>query len=89
MKIIWTEYLKYRSQQRGYDLSKIENIIHYSAEKYFDTTTNRMIAIGKHNKKLVMVPYEKKQENVIPITIHAITKQQINFRLNTGRFVIE
>jgi len=89
MKIIWTDYLKYRSHKRGFNLSTIENILLYSSERYFDTTTQRMIVVGKHDKSLVMIPYEKKQEGIVPITIHATTKQQINFRLSTRRFIIE
>ena len=89
MKVIWTDYLKYRSQKRGFNLSTIENILLYSSERYFDTTTHRMVVIGKHGKSFVMIPYEKKKESIVPITIHATTKQQINFRINTRRLIIE
>jgi len=89
MKVIWTDYLKYRSHKRGFNLSTLENILLYSSERYFDTMTQRMVVIGKHGKSLVMIPYEKKKESIVPITIHATTKQQINFRINTRRFIIE
>lgn len=86
---IVTEYLKYRVDLRGFDLNLVEKIVRYSEERYLDTETNRLIAIGEHNKKLVMIPYEETQDTITPITIHATSRQQIKFRLNTGRFTYE
>jgi hypothetical protein len=87
--ISWSDYLKYRAGLRGFELAKIEHILRYSGERYFDTVTRRMIAVGRHDDLLVIVPYEKHENTLIPVTIHAITRQQINFRLKTGRFVSE
>ena len=87
--IIWSEYIKYRANLRGFELPKIENILRYSEERYFDTITRRMIAVGRHDDLLVMIPYKKSKDSIIPVTIHATTRQQMNFRLKTGRFVYE
>ena len=87
--IIWTEYLQYRAELRGFDLTKLESIIRHSSERYFDTETRRAIVVGRHHKQLVMIPYEVDGETIIPVTIHAITRQQIRFRLRTGRFTNE
>jgi hypothetical protein len=87
--IIWSDYLKYRTKLRGFEASKIEHILRYSEERYFDTITKRLIVVGKHDDRLVIIPYEKHGNEVIPVTIHATTRQQINFRLKTGRFVYE
>jgi len=84
--VIWTDYLKYRARLRGFDLAIIEQIVQFSEERYLDTATQRMIVIGRHRSLLVLVPYEEEGEAVIPLTIHATTRQQINFRLQTGRF---
>jgi hypothetical protein len=54
--------------------------------RYFDTATRRLIAVGRHDERLVLVPYEKKDNEIIPITVHTTTRQQINFRLKAGRF---
>jgi hypothetical protein len=89
MEINWTDYMKYRIKLRGFDLVKIEHILKYSDERYFDTSTNRLVVIGKHGKYLVMVPYEIDEKTLTPITIHIITRQQINFRIKTGRFKYE
>ncbi len=87
--IVWSEYLKYRAELRGFELSKIEKILRYGEEKYFDTATRRLIAIGKHDDRLVIIPYEEHGNELIPVTIHVTTRQQIKFRLKTGRFIYE
>lgn len=87
--IIWTDYMKYRADLRGFELEKIEEILRYSTERYFDTVTRRAIAVGRHDNRLVMIPYEKRENEIIPTTIHATTRQQINFRLKAGRFLHE
>ncbi|MDY6968037.1 MAG: hypothetical protein SVR08_05215 [Spirochaetota bacterium] len=84
--IVWNDYLIYRADLRGYDLSKIEEIIKFSPERYFDVSTHRMIAVGKHDNRLMMIPYELSKKSIIPGTIHATARQQINFRLKSGRF---
>ena len=70
-------------------MARLEGIIRHSSEHYFDTVTGRTIVVGRHNKQLVMIPYEVDGDTVIPVTIHAITRQQIRFRLQTGRFTNE
>ena len=87
--LVWSEYIKYRAGFRRFELAKIEDIIRYSRERYFDTVTRRMIVVGKHDDRLVMIPYQRKGNEIIPVTIHATTRQQINFRLKTGRFIYE
>ena len=86
---VWNDYIKYRARLRGYDLDKIEAIIRHSEERYFDISTHRRIAIGRHDARLVMIPYEISGNSVIPVTIHPTTRQQIKFRLRTGRFRYE
>lgn len=87
--VVWTEYLQYRAELRGFDLKRLERIIRHSSERYFDTETERMIVVGRHNKLLVMIPYEIDGDTVVPITIHSITRQQIRFHLQSGRLINE
>jgi hypothetical protein len=89
IEIIWTDYMKYRARLRGFDLAKIEHIVRYSGERYFDTVTERLIAVGRIGDLLVIIPYDTDQGSIAPVTIHATTRQQINFRLKTGRFINE
>jgi hypothetical protein len=51
--IVWTEYMKYRLKLRSYDLARVEHILRYSSERYVDTVTGRLVAIGRHVKLLV------------------------------------
>jgi hypothetical protein len=85
-KIHWTDYLKYRLDARGYKKEEIERIIRFSTERYFDTETRRFVIIGKHGAKEVIIPYDLEGKNIIPVTIHAISRQQIRFRKLSGRF---
>lgn len=84
--ILWTEYLRYRARIRGFDLQEIEGILRYSPERFLDTVTGRRVAIGRSQHRLMVVPYEEEDDTLIPVTVHVITRQQINFRLRTGRF---
>ena len=87
--IVWTEYLKYRTKLRGFNIQKLENILRYSSEKYFDTATDRSIVVGKHEKVLVMIPYEESKIDITPVTVHATSRQQINYRIKSGRLINE
>ena len=89
MDIAWTEYLKYRAALRAFDLEKVEQIVRSSKERYTDTATNRQVVVGRCGKTLVLIPYEVSEGVLTPVTIHATTRQQIEFRLKTGRFVHE
>ena len=84
--IVWTDYLKYRAGLRGFDLVIVEKVLRFSEERYFDTVTGRQVVIGRHGGLLIMIPYEQIGDDIIPITIHATTRQQVNFRLKSGRF---
>ena len=84
--IVWSDYIKYRAKLRGFSLEKIEAILRYSSEQYLDNGTHRMVVVGKHDNRLVIIPYDKGGDTIVPITIHAITRQQIRFRLKSGRF---
>lgn len=85
-RVVWTEYLEYRAQLRGFDLETVEEIVRFSEERYFDTATQRMVAIGRHGGWLAIVAYEEEGDAIIPVTVHSTTRQQINLRLRTGRF---
>jgi hypothetical protein len=89
MKIVWSDYLRYKANLRGFDLAKIEDIVKYSSERYSDTATGRRIAISRHNRNLIAIPYEADDESITPITVHVTTRQQINFRIRTGRYIHE
>lgn len=84
--IQWTEYMMYRVRLRGFDVAKVEQIMRYSGERCLDTATNRLAVVGRHDERLVMVLYEQVGDTLTPVTIHATSRQQINFRVKSGRF---
>ena len=86
-QMIWTEYPRHRAQVRGFDLAVIEQIVRFSSERYFDTDTRRMVAIGRHGRWLVLVPYDQDEQTITPVTIHATTRQQLTLRLRRGRLL--
>jgi len=87
--IVWTDYMRYRAKLRGFDLEKLEQIVTHATERYYDTETARAVVIGRYDKKLVIIPYETDEDMITPVTVHTTTRQQINFRLKTGRFIHE
>jgi hypothetical protein len=84
-KIVWTQYMKYRMSLRGYDPEIVENLLRYSSERYIDTVTGRAVVVGRHENLLVMIPYERNDEELTPVTIHSTNRQQINSRLRSMR----
>ena len=62
MVVIWTEYLKHRARVRGFELPTIEQIVRFSDERYYDTVTQRMVAVGRHGHRLVIVPYDREDD---------------------------
>lgn len=89
LEIVWTDYMRYRAELRGFELVGIEAIVKYSNEWYVDTETERLVVVGRINDILVMIPCDISPETITPVTVHATTRQQINFRLKTGRFTNE
>ena len=87
--IIWTDYLRYRAAFREFDLVKLEAIIRQSSERYLDTETGRIVVVGRHEGQLVAIPCEHNENSITPVTVHTTTRQQIRFRLTTGRFTYE
>ena len=85
----WTDYMRYRARLRGFDLARIEHIVRHSEERYADTSTGRLVAVGRHGKYLVMIPYERRGNVLVPITVHVTTREQIDLRVKSGRLTNE
>ena len=64
LPIILSGYIKYRAILRGFDFTQIKKIIRYSEERYFDTITQRKIVVGRDNDRLVMISYEKRENEI-------------------------
>lgn len=87
--IIWTDYMRYRAELRGFGLEDIEKILMFSTERYLDRATGRRIVIGRHGDSLVLVPFDLSGEDFVPVTVHRTSRQQINARLKSGRYTHE
>lgn len=85
--VVISDYVSYRAHTRGFTIEDIESIVRYSEERYFDVETRRLVAVGHSGNRIVMIPYEENEKELIPVTIHAVTRQQIRFRVHTGRFM--
>ena len=89
MDVAWTAYFKYRATLRRFDLNTVEQVLKSSRERYMDTATDRHVVVGRCGRTLVLIPYEVSAGVLTPVTIHATTRQQIEFRVKAGRFVHE
>ena len=89
MHVEWTAYLQHRASVRGLSIALLEEILRHSEERYRDNETGRLIAIGRHSGQLVMIPYEFESGVVTPVTVHSTSRQQIRFRLQSGRLTLE
>lgn len=84
-RILWTDYFLYRASERNLDLSQIEKILRYSSERYIDTDTGSHMAIGSMGTHVILVAYDVTEDCYEAITAHATNRQQISFRLKSGR----
>ncbi len=82
--------MKHRIIERELELDKLEEILRHSVERYYDTVTNRLVVVGKYDRKrLVLIPIEIEKSVITPITVHTTTRQQIKFRLKIRRLIHE
>jgi hypothetical protein len=87
--IVWSDYMRHRLRLRGSDLATVEQIVRYSTERYVDTGTGRLVAVGRHGERLILVPYERTEDTLTPVTVHVRSRQQVNIRVRSGRFTNE
>lgn len=90
IRIQWTGYMKHRVTERELELDKLEEILRHSVERYYDTVTNRLVVVGRYDRKrVVLIPIEIEKSVITPITVHTTTRQQIKFRLKIRRLIHE
>jgi uncharacterized DUF497 family protein len=81
--------MRYRLRLRGFDLETVEHIVRHSPERYVDAVTGRLVAVGRHAERLIVVPYEVRGDILTPVTVHVTSRQQVNFRVRSGRYANE
>lgn len=86
-EVFGTDSFKYRAKLRGFNLKNVEEILRYSTGRYYDTVTEGLVVVGKDASVMVVIPYENHEESAItPITRHATNRQQIRYRVKSGRY---
>lgn len=92
MRIILRPHLKIRLQQRQIPQNYPKIIVDDPDAKYFDTLTDHKIAVKKleYNEKLrpMVVSYDIIKDEIQIITIHPVSEQEIQNKLNRGRWII-
>ena len=84
--VVFTDYLRFRAGLRGFDLDAVGEIVLHSTERYEDTVSGRQVAVGPYGNGLALIPYEVDADAIIPVTVHMTSRQQIRYRLRSGRF---
>lgn len=87
--IVWTDYMRYRAELRGFEFDELERILRFSPERYIDQASGRPVVVGSHGDSLVLIPYDLSEERMIPVTAHRTSRQQVNARCKSGRYTHE
>jgi hypothetical protein len=89
-KIVYSPHLIFRLKLREIPYFLPRKIYQTSKEHYFDTETQKKIAVGKtrYKNKLreMAVIYEEMNDQIILITIHPLKKYQKLNRIKLGRW---
>lgn len=90
MKIIYSPHLEFRLKYRQIPHQLPRQIFETSKERYFDTATDKNIAIAKTRYKgkmrEIVVAYERRFNQVFLITIHPLQSKQKFNRIKSGRW---
>lgn len=93
MKVLFTKHLKFRLKQRRIPTKIAREIIKTAQEYYWDALRKHHIMVAevqyKNKLRKVLLSYDKIAGGVELITLHPIASQQIQNRLNSGRWGYE
>lgn len=67
-------------------LETIAAVGRFASERYFGTNHSRLVGVGRFGRLLLLVPYEEDDQSITPVTVHTITRQQMTWQLQEGRF---
>jgi len=92
MKTIhYTEYMLDRMAFRNVPQQVVEGILLTAIERYFDNETGRFIAVQRVSYqgryKRFAVVYEEMGDEITAVTVHTVTKRQIQARMKRQRWV--
>ncbi len=93
-EIRFTEYFRERLRLRNVPETIVRKILTESTERYFDVETLRFVAVarasfGRKGARLLMVAYEQEGDILTAVTIHDVTRQQVQARVESARWIEE
>jgi hypothetical protein len=93
VQVIYSDHLRFKIRVRQIPEDLPERIYRESRQRYYNHHSVRHIAVMEthyqRRRILMMIAYDQLLDHVEIITIHPITKQQIQDRLTTGRWTYE
>lgn len=93
MEIRYSDHLRFKLRVRDIPGQVPERIYRESRQRYDNHHTLRHIAVMQvhyhRHRTLMMIAYDRRADHVEIVTIHPITKDQIQERLRTGRWTYE
>ncbi|MBM3127591.1 MAG: hypothetical protein FJ009_03040 [Chloroflexi bacterium] len=93
MEIRYSQHLQFKLWTRRIPNDLPERIHRESRQRYFNQHSVRHIAVMEtlfqHRRTLMMIAYDQFPDHVEIITIHPITKTQVQDRVQSGRWSYE
>jgi hypothetical protein len=90
MRVTYSKHLRFKMQQRAIPDSPPERIYRESTQRFYNHHSLRQIAVlevlYRQHRALMMIAYDQMPEEAEIITIHPITRDQIQDRLRNGRW---
>lgn len=87
----YTEYMRDRMEFRHIPQQVVERILFTAIERYFDIETSRFVAVQRvryqGSYKRLAVAYEEKGEEITAVTVHTVTKRQVQARIQRQRWI--
>jgi len=90
-KIRFIDYFLDRLRFREIPEAVVERVLREATQRYTDAETGRYIAVkevkyGRRRRRL-MVAYEEQGNEIIPVTVHPVTKRQVQSRIKRQRWI--
>ncbi len=92
MKTIrYTEYMRDRMEFRHVSQEVVESVLLTAIEHYFDIGTGRFMAVqrvryqGRYQR--LVVAYEEQENEITAVTVHTVTKRQVQARIQRQRWI--
>lgn len=93
MEVKYSDHLRFKMQVREIPEQMPERIYRESKQRYYNHHSLRRIAVmevhHKQRRTWMMIAYDQTSDYAEIITLHPVTKDQIQERLRTGRWTHE